>query len=823
MNDKKILLGVLICFCLFSSLIGEHGIVETKHHINSISVKENAQNTKILLTTNTPLPEPQTYFSPAFPSTIVLFWKNVHIQQPLPLFPSESPLIKKIDTEPAGNDGARLFIHLNERIPYRILSGPNQTVIECNHVSRASGAKYFLDPDTDKAFSESPKTDIFLEKMEVEEKNDRIEVKAKLSNKAIPNIFYLKNPPRLVIDLLNTHYLASTTAFPLHSGSIEKVRVAQFQESDPHTIARIVFDLKEPQFYTTISKNDSLMVSFPKSHSMPLALPAVAPSSQQTKSDSIESPKASGKARQDSTSPSENKPEDSDNDAAISTTKGYPPASSSRGQTKTLTVPEMPKVKTKHDGPNGNKTSPALIQSQPAQTTEPQTIQEEKTEQTQLPTPPAKKRDIAPEKPSSEYEELPHFTMDLIFKDADLRDVVISICEEADLNVVFDPEVRGTVTCNWKDVPWTQALDLILKQNKMGKTIEGNVLRVAPVGVLTREQEDEKKLKESQESTAPLIHKPFELSYARATEVEPLLRTKKSGRGEIIIDERTNTLIISDVQERMDLFEQMITVLDTATPQVSIQARIVEANSTFTRNLGIQWGFRGIADPFYGNQTSLQFPNNLTVDGALIPTGITTKGIGGPLGGYAINLPAPSFTTALGLSFGNVLDTFRLDVALSALETSGNGKIISCPSVTTQNNSQAEILQGRQIPVQTVQNFTVTTRYQNAALELRATPQITAEGTVIMDIEIRNNAADFANLVNGIPPITMQSARTRVMVEDGGTTVIGGIYRTEDSITRDGVPFLHKIPILGGLFRSFSRLKQNRELLIFITPRIIRR
>jgi type IV pilus assembly protein PilQ len=161
-------------------------------------------------------------------------------------------------------------------------------------------------------------------------------------------------------------------------------------------------------------------------------------------------------------------------------------------------------------------------------------------------------------------------------------------------------------------------------------------------------------------------------------------------------------------------------------------------------------------------------------------------------------------------------------MAISALETSGEGRIISSPKVTTQNNQAAEIVQGRQIPVQTVANFTVTTRYVNAALELKATPQITAEGTIIMTIEIQNNAADFANLVNGIPPITTQSAKTTVMIPDGGTTVIGGIYRSEDSITRERVPFLHSIPILGNLFKSFARTKQNRELLIFITPRIIK-
>ena len=305
------------------------------------------------------------------------------------------------------------------------------------------------------------------------------------------------------------------------------------------------------------------------------------------------------------------------------------------------------------------------------------------------------------------------------------------------------------------------------------------------------------------------------------SEVQGLLSTKISTRGELIVDERTNTLIITDVVDRFDLIEQLIGLLDTPTPQVSIEARVVEASSVFVKNLGIQWGFRGATDPFHGNPTSLTFPHSVDVDGAIIPQGIVTRGIGGPLGGYAINLPAPAFNTAVGVSFANIDDSFRLDLALSALERSGEGRIISSPLVTTQNNHQAEIIQGRQIPVQTVANFTTSVRFQNAALELRATPQITAEGTIIMEIDIRNDAADFANLVNGIPPILTQSANTRVMVPDGGTTVIGGIYRSEDSITREKVPFLHKIPILGALFKNFSRAKEHRELLIFTTPRIV--
>jgi type IV pilus assembly protein PilQ len=195
--------------------------------------------------------------------------------------------------------------------------------------------------------------------------------------------------------------------------------------------------------------------------------------------------------------------------------------------------------------------------------------------------------------------------------------------------------------------------------------------------------------------------------------------------------------------------------------------------------------------------------------------------VGGlPLGGYAINLPAPTFNSGVGFSFGNVANTFRLDMALTAMQTKGKGKVISAPKATTQDNMEATIQQGRQIPVQTVQNNTVTTRYVPAALELRVTPQITAEGTIITKIFITNNSADFANLVNGIPPIITQRMETTVMVKDGGTIVIGGLYRVEDSKNEDSVPLLSKIPILGNLFRNNQRTGKQTELLIFITPRI---
>jgi len=406
------------------------------------------------------------------------------------------------------------------------------------------------------------------------------------------------------------------------------------------------------------------------------------------------------------------------------------------------------------------------------------------------------------------------------FKDADIRDVIRFIARLANLNVIFDPGVSGKVTCELVNIPWDQALDLILRTNKLGYVIEGNVLRVAPLNVLSQEEALRRKMRES---ALPLKTVTRALSYAEAKNVKSIAQKYLSPRGQIVVDSRTNTIIIKDIADNIDLIDRLIDTLDAPIPQVSIEARIVETNTNYTRNLGIQWGFMGYANPYYGNQTNLVFPNKVLVNGTPIE-GTNTGGLTNPLNGYAINLPSPAFNSAIGISLGNVTDSFGLDIGLTAMEQEGYGKILSAPKIATQDNHPASILQGRQIPVQTVVNNTIMVRYVNAALELHVTPHITAEGTIIMKIEIKNNSADFTHLVMGIPPIITQSATTVMMVKDGNTAAIGGMYRVEDSTTVNKTPFLSSIPFIGNvLFRGSSINRLNRELLIFLTPRIIKR
>jgi len=736
--------------------------------INKITTQQGKLNTRVVLETDGAPILARTYYEAR---AIVLELDQVNLAAQPPIETGDTSLVTAVRLEKTGAEQARLQIQVREPVPYRVSREANRMVVELNGIQRGPG-EYSVEPELQQRLDQNPGLSVFMNKLNLEERDGGVEFRAKLSGGTVAQVFTLENPLRLVVDVYNAVYEEPASSLAVDKCGLKKVRVAQFQLSNPRSITRMVFDLAEPKYYDLRSDQDMIAVSFFKEQS-----PLVGASAALT----------------------ETKPAPPSPPPAISVPQTEEPV---KAEVKAVVPPAVPNGR---NGKNGK-----AVQEKTAPPPEDLTIGQEQE--------PRYEPRILSEREVKYTGEI----ITLKFKDADLRDVILYLGDFAKLNVVFDPEVRGVVTCNLEDVPWDQALDILLRNNKLGKVLEGNVLRIAPVSVLTREDEDQRKLRESKEMAGPLVVKTITLSYSKARDVMSLLSSKKSQRGEITIDDRTNTLIIADVRENLDLLEKLISVLDTPTPQVSIEARIVEATSTFIRNLGIQWGWRGVADPFYGNQTNLQFPNKVLVDGNQIPSGIVTKGTGGPLGGYGINLPAPAFNTAVGFSFANILDTFRLDVYLTALETAGEGRIISSPKVTTQNNQQAEIVQGRQIPVQTVANFTVTTRYVNAALELKATPQITAEGTIIMTIEIQNNAADFANLVNGIPPITTQSAKTTVMIPDGGTTVIGGIYRTEDSITRDRVPLLHTIPILGNLFKSFARTKQNRELLIFITPRIIK-
>jgi type IV pilus assembly protein PilQ len=401
--------------------------------------------------------------------------------------------------------------------------------------------------------------------------------------------------------------------------------------------------------------------------------------------------------------------------------------------------------------------------------------------------------------------------------DADLKQVFRLFHEISGLNFVLDPNVSGRVTIVLDQVPWDQALDIILKNNGLDKVLDNNVLRIATTEKLAQEAAARKRLKEAEELEVEPVTLTRTLSYARADDMVQLMRGRGAGggggggtgvgllseRGKVIGDERTNTIIVTDIPKRVEAVDELIATLDVQAPQVMIEARIVETSKTYSRDLGVVWSTQVRADASTGTSTGIAGLHNASAR-------------------YALTLPGDGGASQLGFSFGNIVDSFTLDLALNALETEGRGRIISAPKIATQNNERAEIEQGTRIPITNTTATEIQVEFVSASLLLQVTPQITAEGTVVLDVMVENNSPDFVNTAGGIPSIRTPRAQTKVLVGDGGTTVIGGIFVVNEGDSEVGVPWFRKIPVFGWLFRTQSIQKENRELLIFLTPKIMK-
>jgi type IV pilus secretin PilQ/predicted competence protein len=587
--------------------------------------------------------------------------------------------------------------------------------------------------------------------------------------------FQLHDPERLVLDFYDVENGVAERTIPVSNDLLERIRVGQFQV-EPRKIARVVFDLVgQPDYHInrdgtrvnvvfgTLSDEESRAASAPGGSPAPLRLAARPPGTLRSErgGDIL---KYAGNLREE-----------------------LPGGFSQQGIfVERAPVPQV---------------SDTMVQAE------------------QPGTPGYEAMVVAPSE--AQYTGEP-ITLDL--KDADIKDVFRFFHELTGLNIILDPDVSGKVTLTLTAVPWDQALDIILRNAGLGKTLEGNVLRIATNAKLAQEEQDRRRLMEEQELSMPVKTIIRRVSYAKAQEVQALLNQVISKRGSILVDQRTNTLVIKEISSpgRLQVLTELISTLDTPTPQVEIEARIVETTKNFLNSVGVQWGFTGIADAETGNTTSLSFPNNYRLNGDLIVGGGITSSL--PNNGWAVNLPASGGTSgAMGFSFGNIADTFQLDLVLSAIETEGRGKVISAPRVTTQNNFAALIESGSQVPYQTIANNTITTTFISASLRLNVTPQITAEGTIILDITVEQNSPDFSRALpgqTGNVPISTRRAQTQVLVKDGGTTVIGGVFQVSVQGNRARVPLFHKIPVLGWLFKNRFEQVDNDELMIFITPKI---
>jgi type IV pilus assembly protein PilQ len=409
----------------------------------------------------------------------------------------------------------------------------------------------------------------------------------------------------------------------------------------------------------------------------------------------------------------------------------------------------------------------------------------------------------------------------LDFKEVDIADVLRLIAEVSDLNVIAGDEVKGQVTIRLVDVPWDQALDIILLTKGLGFMRIGNVLRIAPTEVISQEEEARLQERRAKERLEDLVVKLQPVNYADASDISRMVKELLTERGTVNVDKRTNTLVLKDIPSVIDEATALIKAIDTQTPQVMIEAKIVEARLEFSREFGAVWsvGVQPLSDGW--DPASLARRDIGTDMMRLRPSQLA--GADGATNGAVFANPITTLPTAMANVGAFLLDEkINLDVQLQAAEVNGDGKVISSPRVVTMDNSKAKIEQGVSIPFQTFENGDAQLEFVDAVLKLDVTPHITANNSIIMKIKVTRNAPDDSVFtMTGSPAISKNEVDTETLVNDGQTLVLGGIYTIGKSHRQSRVPYLHRIPILGGAFRNNEISDDRQELLIFVTPRVV--
>jgi type IV pilus assembly protein PilQ len=579
----------------------------------------------------------------------------------------------------------------------------------------------------------------------------------------------LHNPERLVLDFDGSRLRTSTHRISSNLDPVRDVRMAQFRPD----VTRVVIDLRGPQAqYQIAGTGGALTVTFASN-----GLPAAAGNSAA----------AVGSAK-------------------MVTTK------SNVSTAQPATRKEAAQIAT---------SVPASVTVLPVSLTQPAGAFAAPAGQPGALNTPAGPQSAASGTGTTKYTGEP---ISVNLKDVDLRDFFRLIHEISGLNVVVDPNVKGSLTIVLDDVPWDQALDIVLKNNDLEKQLDGNVLRIATQSTLRKEADETRDLALAQAESVPVVTTTRVLSYAKATTLADTLKKFLSPRGDIIADDRSNMLIIRDIPSTLPVIDNLIRELDRRSQQVEIEARVVEANRNFARDIGSQFGISAgntsRSNTVSGGAGASPFTRTFPpVPPVIVGTGGSTTPTSGQIP-LMSNLPAQAPTS--GISYNFTSTNFALDMIITAAESRGVGKLLSQPKIITQNNEKATVKQGVKIPVQTVVNNTVSVQFVDAVLELDVTPQITADGTVYMDLTVENDQIDQSiPRVQGIPAIDTQSAETKVTVEDGQTVVIGGIIVTTQSTSVNQVPLVGSIPLLGNLFKETSVSSTSAELLFFVTPRIL--
>ena len=666
--------------------------------------------------------------------------------------------------------------------------------------------------------------------IDVVKAKDGLNVEIKSDRPITGNVMRLSHPDRIVVDIPGSILLGASRRINVNNGDVQDIRAAHYKDAPPAT--RVVIDMAAmhefelvPGEHTLILKlrnadvgsrgksassqavavvsptsaqHDKGSVAPENKTAVPVVQPLVAKVDAKTDSANTDDritvnvvgaqlrPVALNEKKADAPTPPAQAKSD---DAAAHFIKPAPPALISANQ---------PPV----SGSAGLSADPALVNAALQQ-------------QQQTPAPAAGTTTTSCT--SGHYTGAP---LSLDLKDIDIKDFFRLEHELSGLNIILDPGVKGIVSLDVTDIPWDQALALVLRNNGLECELEGNVLRVATLETLRAEADARRAQQEAQALAVARENHVRILSYAHSKDVVTIVKKFLSPRGDVVSDDRSNAVIIEDIPAVMPKIDSLLTALDRKTPEVEIEARVVSAQRTFARDIGTQLGFgwgngvsaagggTGVADPIQTNANKVPF--------------ITIPGQAGQIPLFS-NLGAVAPTS--GISLINNASTYRLDFTLTLAESRGLVKVLSRPRIVCQNNIATTIRQGQQIPVVTMAQLggPPSVTYVNAFLRLTVTPQITSENTIFLLLDVENTTADFAhvNAQQLNPVLDTQQATTQVLVSDGQTVVIGGVVATTNSVAINQVPLLGNIPILGNLFKSNAVNTTTAELLFFITPKII--
>lgn len=671
-----------------------------------------------------------------------------------------------------------------------------------------------------------------VSKIDIEKSEKGIRVTVTGDGEMRPSTFIV-GEKRLVFDIPNTVSRIKQTSIQVNHPILKRIRVGQHK--DPEKV-RIVLDLNKLIPYIIDKKGDQFIVFLGESiptkvtieekpeappvevkpaEAIPVAKPALSPAEGEEKPE-IKKEEVPAEIPKVVPPPLVEKPE-------LKVAETLPATREEKPEAMKETAPEASKPKEELPSKEITPSPPAKeekVEEKPKEVAPPSPAKEEKVEE--------KPEEKIEKKEKKEIVSLPEATppqppmmeetakkykgrkVSLDFQDAEITSILRLLADISGKNLVMGEDVKGRISIKLSNVPWDQALDIVLKMNSLGKVEEENVIRIGTLGNIARQQEEEAKAKESMIRAEDLATRVINVNYAKAQDLSEAIKKNLSPRGDFTIDARTNAIIIKDIEKNIDKINALVKILDTPTPQVMIEAKVVQAIPEFTKDLGVQWGadFKNISG------------NNSIGISAGPGTGPT---FGTPTTGFGVNLPSGGTNPAtLGFTFGRLTNSpINLDLRLSAAESRGMTKTISSPKIATLDNQEAKIEQGESIPFATTSLQGTQTTFVDANLTLSVTPHITTDGSIIMKVKVSKNAPGKLTVSAG-PSIEKREATTNVLVKDGDTVVIGGIYESTTRESSDRIPFLSNIPLLGWLFKREHNEGKTTELLVFLTPRIIK-